>query len=96
MEWTRDGFTVTTDRARLDRDVIVRFLASSYRAERIPRATVDKSIENSLCFGLLQGDRQIGFARVVTDCATFALKRPEIFMERHDPDVYRRGALQNR
>jgi GNAT superfamily N-acetyltransferase len=72
MEWTRDGFTVTTDRARLDRDVIVRFLASSYWAERIPRATVDKSIENSLCFGLLQGDRQIGFARVVTDCATFA------------------------
>jgi GNAT superfamily N-acetyltransferase len=72
MEWTRDRFTVTTDRARLDRDVIHRFLASSYWAENIPRAIVDKSIDNSLCFGLLEESRQIGFARVVTDGATFA------------------------
>ena len=72
MEWTRDAFTVTTDRARLDRDVIHRFLASSYWAENIPRAVVDKAIDNSLCFGLLEESRQIGFARVMTDCATFA------------------------
>lgn len=72
MEWTRDKFTVTTDKTRLDRDVIERFLGSSYWAENIPRATVDKSIDNSLCFGLLEEHRQIGFARVVTDCATFA------------------------
>ncbi len=72
MEWTRDTFTVTTDRARLDRDVIHRFLASSYWAENIPRAVVDKAIDNSLCFGLLEESRQIGFARVMTDCATFA------------------------
>ena len=72
MEWTRGEFTVTTDRARLDRDVILRFLSSSYWAENIPRVTVDKSIDNSLCFGLLAGSRQIGFARVVTDTATFA------------------------
>ena len=72
MEWTRDQFTVTTDRGRLDRDVIHRFLASSYWAENIPRAIVDKAIDNSLCFGLLEENRQIGFARVITDCATFA------------------------
>ena len=72
MEWTRDRFTVTTDRVRLDRDVIVRFLSSSYWAENIPRSIVDKSVDNSLCFGLLEDDRQIGFARVVTDSATFA------------------------
>ncbi len=143
MEWTRDRFTVTTDRARLDRDVILRFLSSSYWAENIPRDIVDKSIDHSLCFGLLEENRQIGFARVVTDGATFAfladvfvlpqhrgaglgkwliecvrshpdvqglrrwllgtrdahglyqqfgftpLRRPEIFMEIFNPDVYR-------
>ena len=72
MEWTRDNFTVTDDRARLDRDVISRFLSSSYWAKNIPAATVDKSLDNSLCFTLLDGARQVGFARVVSDRATFA------------------------
>jgi GNAT superfamily N-acetyltransferase len=72
MEWTRDKFTVTTDKARLDRSVIHEFLRSSYWAENIPRSIVDRSIEGSLCFGLLEGDRQIGFARVITDSTTFA------------------------
>jgi GNAT superfamily N-acetyltransferase len=72
MEWTRDNFTVTDDPARLDRDVIRRFLASSYWAKNIPTATVDRSLDNSLCFALLDGARQVGFARVVSDRATFA------------------------
>jgi GNAT superfamily N-acetyltransferase len=72
MEWTRDRLTVTTDKARLDRSVIHAFLRTSYWAENVPRSVVDKSIDNSLCFGLLDADRQIGFARVITDCATFA------------------------
>lgn len=72
MEWTRDTFTVTDDRARLDRDVIRRFLASSYWAQNIPATTVDRSLDNALCFALLDGGRQIGFARVVSDRATFA------------------------
>lgn len=72
MEWIRDKFTVTTDKARLDRSVIHEFLRSSYWAENIPRSIVDRSIEGSLCFGLLEDDRQIGFARVITDCTTFA------------------------
>jgi len=72
VEWTRDNFTVTDDRARLDRDVISRFLSCSYWAKNIPAATVDKSLDNSLCFTLLDGARQVGFARVVSDRATFA------------------------
>ena len=72
MEWTRDSFTVTDDPARLDRDVIRRFLSSSYWAKNVPAATVDKSLDNSLCFALLDGARQIGFARVVSDRATVA------------------------
>ena len=73
MEWTRDGFTISTERRRLDRQAIHRFLSEdSYWARDIPRAIVDRSIDNSLCFGLYEGDRQAGFARVVTDFATFA------------------------
>jgi len=72
MEWTRDTYTVSCDPARLDRAVIANFLASSYWAEGIPAATVAKSIEHSLCFGLFDGDRQIGFARAISDYATIA------------------------
>ena len=72
MEWTRDAFTISTDKDRLDRGVIHDFLRGSYWAKGIPRELVDRSIENSLCFGLYEGDRLIGFARVISDNATFA------------------------
>jgi GNAT superfamily N-acetyltransferase len=72
MNRVRDTFTVTCDPARLDHAVIAQFLASSYWAKGIPVATVEKSLEHSLCFALLDGDRQIGFGRVISDRATFA------------------------
>lgn len=144
--WVNGTFTVTCDPAKLDHSVVADFLASSYWAKGIPPATVEKSLANSLCFALLDGDRQIGFARVISDHATIAyladvfvlpeyrgrglskwlmeciishselqglrrwilatrdahglyekfgftlLKRPEIFMERHNPTVYGAGA----
>ena len=144
MEWHRDNFTVSCDPARLDRAAITEFLRSSYWARGIPADTVDQSIEHSLCFALLDGECQIGFARVISDYATIAylgdvfvltdyrgrglgkwliecvtghpelqglrrwvlatrdahglyaqfgftpLRKPEIFMERFDPDVYAR------
>ena len=144
MEWTRDNFSVTCDPAKLDRTVIAQFLSSSYWASGIPPDTVAKSVANSLCFGLFDQVRQIGFARVISDYATVAylgdvfvlpeyrdlaldkwlidcivshqdlqglrrwilatrdaqqlyatfgftpLKRPEIFTEVHDPNVYRK------
>jgi GNAT superfamily N-acetyltransferase len=71
-EHHRDGFTVSTDPARLDVEAIHAFLATSYWAEGIPRETVERSLRGSLCFGLYHGDRQIGLARVITDGATFA------------------------
>ncbi|GAC1457811.1 MAG: GNAT family N-acetyltransferase [Candidatus Limnocylindrales bacterium] len=76
--WTRDGFAISTVRAHLDIDVIYAYLhEESYWANGIPRELVERSIDQSLNFGLFQGDphgggRQIGFARVVTDVATFA------------------------
>ena len=61
------------DRALLDRGLIHTFLSErSYWAPGVPREVVERSIENSLCFGVYRADRQLAFARVVTDYATFA------------------------
>jgi GNAT superfamily N-acetyltransferase len=144
-EWRSQGYRITTDPAALDVALIHGWLTRSYWAAGIPLETVRRSIEGSLNFGLFEGDAQIGFARLVTDRATFAyladvfvleshrgrglskwlmetviahpdvqglrrwvlatrdahglyarygftpLKAPERWMERHDPEVYRRG-----
>jgi len=83
-EWRRGSSWISTDKRRLDVDAIHAYLARSYWAEGIPRSVVELSIENSLCFGPFESasappsnaraDRaqQIGFARLVTDGATFA------------------------
>ena len=71
-EWTCDGFTISTNRDRIDLDVVHGFLSTSYWAEGISRETVKRSLDHSLCFGLYHGERQIGFARVISDRATFA------------------------
>jgi N-acetylglutamate synthase-like GNAT family acetyltransferase len=65
-------FLISTDRSKLDVEVIHKFLGRSYWAEGIPRETVMRSIENSLCFGVYDNARQIGFARVISDFATYA------------------------
>ena len=67
------GFEISNDRARLDLDVIHDFLTrQSYWCRGIPRATVERAVANSLCFGVYdQKGTQIGFARVVTDFATY-------------------------
>ncbi len=72
-EWRRDRHVVSDDADRLDVAMISRFLADeSYWAEGRPRDLVERSIANSLNLGLYEDDRQLGFARVVTDRATFA------------------------
>jgi len=63
--------TISADPALLDLDVIHGFLAQSYWARGIPRELVERSIRNSLCFGIYLEGRQVGFARVITDYATF-------------------------
>jgi len=62
---------VSTDRARLDTSLIERFLNTSYWAAGRPRDVIERSIANSLCFGVYTAGRQIGFGRVITDCAVF-------------------------
>src|SRR5262249_9615106 len=63
---------ISTDKNRLDVTFVHRFLCDeSYWAAHIPLDLVRTSIENSLCFGAYDGGAQVGFARVITDCATF-------------------------
>ena len=72
-EWLRDDFVISTDRTRLDVAMIHAYLSTNtYWATGRTLDTVSRSIENSFNFGLYQGKTQIGFARVVTDYATFA------------------------
>lgn len=85
-EWRRDGFTISTDPAKLDRGAIHDFLTGSYWATGIPREVVDRSIDGSLCFGVYDRqdqDRQVGFARVITDFATFAYLADVYVLESH-------------
>ena len=64
---------ITSDRARMDVDVIHAFLSrDAYWSKNVPREVVERAIANSLCFGAFDGHAQIGFARVITDYATFA------------------------
>jgi GNAT superfamily N-acetyltransferase len=142
-QWEFGEFVVTTDSGRLDEDLIHKVLSESYWAKGVPREVVARSIRNSLCFAVMHGSDQVGFARVISDYATFAyladffileefrgrglakflmqcivqhpelqglrrwtlatrdahglyakfgfkpLAKPDRFMERHDPNVYK-------
>jgi GNAT superfamily N-acetyltransferase len=71
-EYRKDNFVISTDPARLDLDAIHAYLSRSYWAEGRPKEVVARSLEHSLNFGLYDGEKQIGLARVVTDYTLFA------------------------
>ena len=72
-EWSRGAYQISTDPARLNIAMIYEYLStSSYWATGRPLEVVRRGIENSLPFGVFKGTEQAGFARVVTDYATFA------------------------
>jgi GNAT superfamily N-acetyltransferase len=72
-EITKDGYQVSDNPARLDLAVIHQYLSEeSYWAKNIPMEVVRRSVENSFCFGLYYNNGQVGFARLITDKATFA------------------------
>ena len=72
QEYRRARFLISTDRSRLDIDLIYGFLTECYWAKGIPREIVSRSTENSLCFGVYEEKKQIGFARVISDFSTYA------------------------
>ena len=65
-------FEISTDPARLDVDLVHAFLTTSYWAAGRPRAVVERSIANSICFGAYTSGRQVGFGRAITDRAVYA------------------------
>jgi GNAT superfamily N-acetyltransferase len=73
QEHRRGEFLLSTDRAKIDLEVVHDFLTNCYWCKGVPREIVARSIEHSLCFGIYDGSgRQVGFARVISDFATIA------------------------
>ena len=72
MIWHKNDYTISTDKTTLSPEYIHQYLSEqSYWANGIPLHTVKKSIEGSICFGVYKGAQMVGFARVITDNATF-------------------------
>ena len=90
MTLEREGFFISTDSSLLDLDFICHGLKASYWAGDRPREVIEESIRNSLCFGVYEkeSNRQVGFARVVTDKATFSWIC-DVFID----DAYRKNGL---
>jgi len=73
VELSKDGYLLSTDKQKLDTSLIHQYLSNeTYWAPGVPLDVVQRSIDNSVCFGIYHNGIQVGFARVVTDKATFA------------------------
>lgn len=83
LDWQRDNYRITTDPQHFDLDAIHAYLTRSYWAEGISKNLVARSIEGSLGFGLFDRDRQVGFARIISDRATFAYLCDVYVLEEH-------------
>ena len=80
---TRNDYSITDESDAVDITAVGRLLSNTYWAENRPLATIKKSIEHSVCFTLRHSDMQIGFARIVTDCATFGYLADVVIEEQH-------------
>jgi GNAT superfamily N-acetyltransferase len=84
IEQQRGEYTISTDPARLDMDVIHGYLSGeSYWAQGRPLDVMQRALQHSLCFGVYAGEEQVGLARVVTDYATFAWLCDVFVLEAH-------------
>ena len=81
MELTNGPYSISTE--RIDLDAVHAFLSRSFWAEGIPKELVARASANSVCFSLFDGSSQVGFARVVTDRATFAYLCDVYVLESH-------------
>jgi GNAT superfamily N-acetyltransferase len=83
VEYRCGEYLVSTDRALIDIEVVFEVLTNSYWANGIPRGVIVRSIENALCFGIYKGREQVGFARVISDFATYAYIGDVFIVESH-------------
>jgi GNAT superfamily N-acetyltransferase len=83
FESRRDDYSISTNPARLDVTAIHGYLTRSYWCPGIAREVVERSVRNSLCFGLYHNNAQVGLARVITDRATYAYLCDVYILEEH-------------
>lgn len=83
MRKRKDNYIISTNKKLLNLRTIHSFLKDSYWAKNIPYGIVEKAVKNSLCFGLYDGRKQIGFARVLTDYARFANIHDVFILEKY-------------
>ncbi len=83
MQFTNSNYHLTTDRSTIDYQVVHGFLSNCYWAECIPLSTLKRAFDHSLCFSLFDDSEQVGFARVITDYATFAYLADVFIVESH-------------
>src|SRR5215212_3504199 len=81
IELCRGELTLSSERARIDVDAVLAMLHRSHWGGGVTRATLDRAIENSVCVGVYRGQRQLAFARAVTDLATYACLTDLIVIE---------------
>jgi len=83
IESVRGEYVVSTDRSRIDIAAVHAFLARSYWSPGIPEDVVRRGIAGAICFGIYHGGDQVGFARVITDQATYAYLSDVYVLEAH-------------
>lgn len=81
---TVEGYRISDSRKDIDLDAVYEFISNTYWAENIPKEVLVKAIDNSMCFSVLDRvSNQVGFARVITDSATFAYLADVYILEKH-------------
>ena len=83
QEYRLGEYVISTNPEKLEIPVIHNFLRNSYWAKGIPIQLLKKSIDNSLCFGIYFHGRQVGFARIISDFATYAYLADVFVVEGH-------------
>ena len=83
IDYHKGRLLVSTDKTMLDLDVIHDYLSRSYWSANVPREIVARSLEHAICFGVYDGQTQVGFARVISDYATFAYLSDMFILEAH-------------
>jgi len=83
VEVAHGDYVVSTDRSRIDVAAVHAFLRASYWSQGIPEETLRRAIAGAICFGIYHGREQVGFARAITDRATFAYLSDVFIIEAH-------------
>ena len=83
MDFKKTGYSISTDKSKLDFEVIHQFLTQSYWSKNIPLELVKKAAANSLCFGVYYNETQIGYARIISDTTSFAYLADVFIVEEH-------------